>query len=371
MKKSYKYIMLLIICICLVGCGTKEDSNRMYSKINKLDDYLYEIDYKDYKYDSNLETVISVEDFSCSSVKNGNFYGRNFDFLYNDVVEFVVKVNKKGNRHASVGVATISGIHKDDDIEKLTDKLELLPNATLDGINDSGVIISDNVVPKEDVLPLTGTNPGKEDLHIALVVRYILDNASSADEAIKLLEERNIYGDLGEHYYLHFMIADKTKTYVVEFIDNKLVAQEKAGNNQVMTNYYVNLDELTENSAGVERFNILKENYNEGSSFEGMWNLLQKVKYSKVYLFDKEVEWHSEFVPQSIIKSGNVKKFLEEYDIDSLRKNYWIARAYNDRNTGNSMYWQTVHNSTYDIENRKLRVTIQENYNKYYEFNLK
>ena len=45
----------------------------------------------------------------------------------------------------------------------------------------------------------------------------------------------------------------------------------------------------------------VKEHYNEGSSFEGMWNLLQMVKYSNSYLLNKEDDWYSEFLPQSIL----------------------------------------------------------------------
>lgn len=367
MKK--KILFLLLISILLCSCSKKE----MYYDFKKIDPYLYEITYNDYIYDKNLETITNVEDFGCSSVKNGSYYGRNFDFIYNDVPEFVVRINSSENRHASVGISILSGIHKNDDIiNDYGDKLKLLPNFTLDGINDSGVICSDNVVPKEDVISLTGTNPGKEDLHVAFIVRYVLDNANSADNAIELLKERNIYGDLGENYNLHIMIADKDKTYVVEFIDNKMVVEEKKDNEQIMTNYYVNLDYLTENSAGVERYNILKENYNEGNTFEGMWNLLQRVKYSKTYLFDKDIEWYSEFIPQSTLNNmtEETKKEIDEL-FDTYKKNYWVTRTYQNRNGSNSSYWFTTHNSTYDIEKRKLRVTIQENYDTYYEYNLK
>lgn len=368
MKKIYKILLVLIVLITLTGCKNKKDSY----EIKKVDDYLYEITYDDYTYDKNLETVTNVEEFGCSSVKNGNYYGRNFDFIYNDVPEFVVKVNKTKTRHASIGVTTLSGIHKDDDIiSKHIDKLDLLPTFTLDGINDSGVICSDNVVPKKDVKPITGTNPKGEDLHIAFIVRFVLDNASSADEAIELLKERNIYGDLGEDYNLHIMIADKDKTYVVEFIDNKMVAEEKKGNEQIMTNFYTNLDYLTENSAGVERYKILQDNYDEGKTFNGMWNLMQKVKYSRSYLFDKDKEWYSEFIPQSVMKNMTAETEKEiQNQFDTIKKEYWVARTYDKRSPSNHNFWFTTHNSIYDINKRKLRVTIQENYNKYYEYEL-
>ena len=370
MQRKWLYcFLILVFSLSLFGC--KKD-DQMYTDLKKVDDYLYEINYNDYRYDINLETITNVEDFGCSSVRNGNYYGRNFDFIFNDVPEFVVKVKKTKNRHASIGISINSSIHASDNItDGYIEKLELLPNFTLDGINDAGVICSDNVVPNTDVEKVTGTNPSGENLHMGFIVRYVLDNASSADEAIELLKKRNIYGNLGEHYNLHFMIADKNKTYTVEFIDNKLVAEEKKGQEQVMTNYYVNLDHLTENAAGIERSKILKDNYNEGNSFEGMWNLLKRVRYSNAYLYNNAIEWYSDFAPQSILNSNDQSELNKiKETIQDVKNGYWVSRTYEKRNPSNMIYWITTHNSTYDIANKKLRLTIQENYDKYFEYKL-
>ena len=268
MKKIFGLVLTLFFALTLTGCVKEED--KMY-EINKVDDYLYEINFKDYRYDEKLETVQGVDDFACSSVKNGNFYGRNFDFIFNDVVEFVTRVDASEDRHASIGVLNNANYTVNDDLmSKYNKDLEIIPNNTLDGINDAGVIASINVVPKSDTLPITGTNPEGEDLNSMFIVRYVLDHADSADHAIELLSKKNIYGDCGEDFNIHVMIADKDKTYIVEFIDNKMVAEEKKGNEQIMTNFYTNLEELSENSAGVERYHILQENYDEGNSFEGM-----------------------------------------------------------------------------------------------------
>ena len=100
-----------------------------------------------------------------------------------------------------------------------------------------------------------------------------------------------------------------------------------------------------------------------------MWRLLQRVQFSKAYLFDKDEEWYSEFLSQSDIKTiKNDKEALQ--NVDKLKKDYWIARTYDKRVPANMSYWLTVHNSTYDISKRKLRVTVQENYNKYFEFTI-
>ena len=57
----------------------------------KLADYLYYMEYTDYV--SDLATGENIKQgFACSSVHNGNFYGRNLDLDYSNVPEFVTKV---------------------------------------------------------------------------------------------------------------------------------------------------------------------------------------------------------------------------------------------------------------------------------------
>ena len=381
MTKNKKLLFLSVILIPVIAVLTygifllvnnMMQPVKMYSAPKKIADYLYEINYTDYTPDEEGVTHNFTEAFGCSSVHNGNFYGRNFDFIFNDTPEFIIRVSATENRHASLGVATHYGLREVQMEEGKYDKqLELIPNLTLDGINDAGVIASINVVPgKEDVGELTGTNPEGEDLPAAQSVRFILDNASSAKEAVELLRGRNIFGTAVNNMYLHIMIADSEKTYIVEFINNKLVAEEKTGDEQIMTNFYTNLPELTEHSAGVERYQILQENYAQGDSLVGMRDLMARVKYSNAYNYATE-PWYSEALPQSVIKnfgSIDTTEYMEAYD--NIRKDYWNYTSNNLRNPANSAFWHTTHNSVYDIANRMLRVTVQEDYSHYYDFTL-
>ncbi len=347
--------------------------SKMYTAPKQIAPYLYEMTFNDYVVDEENTTTNAMEAFGCSSVRNGNFYGRNFDYIFNDSPEFVVHMKANGNRHASLGIATHFGMRETALLEGKYDKqFELVPNFTLDGINDAGVIASINVVPgKDDMTELTGTNPEGEPLHAGFAVRYILDNANSADEAVELLQSRNMYGSAVSGLYLHIMIADPNKTYVVEFIDNKLVAEEKTGDDQIMTNFYVNLPELTEHASGVERYQILKENYNEGNSVVGMRSLMARVKYSNAYNYSNNIEWYSESIPQSVLKNPNSPEFAEYLKkFDNIRKDYWNYITNDVRNPANPTFWHTTHNSVYDIENRTLRVTVQENYSDYFDFSL-
>lgn len=345
---------------------------KMYYDLKKKTNYLYEITYKDYIEDVYYETIGYGFTFGCSCVRNKNYFGRNFDFFFNDIPEFVVKVERKEDRLASIGIALSAKIREKGMKKHIYDKeLEVVPNATMDGINECGVVCAINVVPGQDVPELTGTNPEAEDLHVVFIPRFILDNAKSADEAIELLKERNIITTPNVGNNIHVMLADSEKTYIIEFIGNKMIVQKKLDKERVMTNYYTNLKELTEHSHGVERAEILKDNYKEGSTFCGMRKLLQKVRFSNVYRFDNEKEFYSEFATQSQIKtkeSPEWEELLEQVDLG--KKAYWITRAENKRYPANISTWLTVHNTTYDIDRRFLRISVQEDYTKYFDFKL-
>ncbi|MCQ3915145.1 MAG: carcinine hydrolase/isopenicillin-N N-acyltransferase family protein [Mycoplasmoidaceae bacterium] len=237
MKKNSKKLAKIIAPVALTaGClgALPATSCGMHSSIKQIAPYLHEITFNDYVYDSKFVTTKDAQDFGCSSVRNGVFYGRNFDYVFNDVPEFVVRVNanKEKKRHASIGVATHFGIHEDKLLKgDYQDQIDLIPNITLDGINDAGLICSHNVVSTEpnevDGVKYTPeTNPNKENakqLHMLFVPRYILDNAATVDEAIDLLtrDDINIMGNLNGEHNLHIMIADANRTCVVEFFHKK------------------------------------------------------------------------------------------------------------------------------------------------------
>lgn len=443
MKKNSKKISKIIAPVALAtGClaAVPATSCSMYSNVKHIAPYLHEITFDDYTYDSEFITTQSAEAFGCSSVRRGNFYGRNFDYVFNDTPEFVVRVkeNKEKGRHASIGMATHFGLRESKLLNGDYNKqLELVPNITLDGINDAGVICSHNVVSMEpdDIDPVTKeaavkaeTQPDNKNafqLHQLFVPRYVLDNAASVDEAITLLKSKdlNIKGDLSGTHHLHIMIADKTKTAVVEFFDAEneghfqVIVDEKKENSDkqyglpIMTNFYINkshdpsaADYYFDNDErnGVERYEILRDGYNKVKSFADMEELMKKVMFSNSYRYahnpvpydrtlkltsdpesdtldgDLTSEWYSESFTQTEIdkvapKDGTgLISDLEPITqvFDKLKQDYWITRMMDFRNPPNPKFWQTTHNSTYDMENKHLRIVVQEQYEIYYDYYL-
>ncbi|MCQ2957136.1 MAG: linear amide C-N hydrolase [Mycoplasmoidaceae bacterium] len=236
-KKSHKLSKIITPAALAAGCLATlpaTSCSSMHSNIVHRAKYLHEITFDDYIYDSNFVTTKEAKGFGCSSVRNGNYYGRNFDYVFNDVPEFVVRVkaNKEKKRHASIGIATHFGLHEEKLLKgEYQDQIDLIPNITLDGINDAGLICSHNVVSMEPN-EVEGhkydpqTNPENKEakqLHMLFVPRYVLDNAATVEEAINLLTDNNvnIMGNLNGEHNLHIMIADATRTCIVEFFHKK------------------------------------------------------------------------------------------------------------------------------------------------------
>ena len=355
----------------------------------KLADYLYYMEYTDYNAD--LTTGENVKTgFACSAVRNGNFYGRNLDLDYADVPEFVIKVAAKEGRYASIGMAAILTL-KSNQVDKVSEaELLAMPNLTFDGINENGVAINCNVAPAVDLdfaTPLS-TNYGKPRIHAVSVVRYVLDHAESAAHGVELLKDMDIYGGYGTWWGLHWMLSDAKETYIIECIDGELVARNDTDN--IMTNFYVNYAPktsyakhvaqtgqkvagkvyegfpiLTPHACGVERYAILKEHYEEGAkSAEGMSNLMERVKYTQAYEADTNPFWYTEYT------EGNLTIAHSPMDFKAAIQYGFDTYKLHDRNINPNNFWQTWHTSVYDLANKTLRLNIQEDYSKHYDFKL-
>ena len=337
-----------------------------YTKPVKLAPYLFEMSYSDYSADLSA-SFGGQGGMACSAVRNGNFYGRNLDFYYNDMAEVVVHMAAKEGRFASVAVCGNLGVRQADVERGLSEEAFLaLPGKAFDGVNERGVAANINVVPADDTGPLTGTNPGKPRMHATSIVRFVLDRASTAAEAVKLLGDYDIFGSFG-HYSMHFMINDEKETYIVEFIDNKLTWTKQ----NIMVNFYHTLPEVTPFGSGVERYGILKANYAEGATLDGMCKLMQRVKYSQAYDPATKPAWYSEFV---MCKGPDGRKLTTKSpreDYAGVLADMAVKNANRTRENGAANgIWQTVHTSVYDIAARKLRLFVQEDYARAFEFGL-
>ena len=388
-KKAFHLLLTALMAFSFVACVSAAQASS-FTTPKKLADYLYYMEYSDYSVD--LKTGEQVKTgFACSAVRNGNFYGRNLDLDYADVPEFVIKVapKKSEGRYASIGLAAILTL-KSNEVDRVSEaQLLAMPNLTFDGINENGVAMNCNVCPAidRDFATLLSTNYGKPRIHAVAVVRYVLDHAKSAAHGVELLKNMDIYGGYGS-WGLHWMLSDEKETYIIECIDGELVARKDTDN--IMTNFYVNYAPntsyakhiaktgqtvvgktykdfpiLTPHACGVERYAILKEHYAEGGkSAEGMARLMERVKYTQTYEADTKPFWYTEYT------DGNLTIASAPMDFKAGIQSEIDTYKLHDRNIQPHNYWITWHTAVYDLANRTLRLNIQEDYSRHYDFKL-
>ncbi len=383
------------------------DGTLSYSDYNKLHDYLIEVTLNDYNYNQYLQNRGERVFGACSVVYNENYFGRNFDFPFDDTVQAMVRVPAAEGRFASIGIGDIYSQR-----DNLSVRLNVLSYVMNDGINENGVAVCWNVYDQINAkahggfIPDAGTNPGKPELSLVAVVRYVLDNAKSAEQIVNVLKNDvnivcNDVNDSKDNYGMHFMIADKNKHYIVEFVNNQVVVSEDT----VMTNFFNTLHDKAiaeeksdvngietfvkdgedtsyrqEYPMGVERYKILKQYYDEGKiSMQKMAELMQRVKYSQVYdpNISKEKYFYSEDVMPPIGGTGgkSIQAICGDRDAhyNTMKAYYeamWAGKTWEDLRGSEYGLWQTMNTSVYDLNKLKLLLYIQEEYDRAYNFSL-
>lgn len=358
--------------------------------VSRVTDYLFEINcdgYEEHIGEANeYFTRYNPKLGGCSSVQNGYLRGRNYDWTFDEEPEFVIHVPANENgRHASIGVCATTEITAAD-VENggIGKVISLLPYLTLDGINDAGLTVNINVVGYEEMGEYVMKNDDPSDDTCPLMVpRLLLDNASSIDEAVAMMEEMDIFS-LGTQEEAHYMISgpqspdDSTfNTVVVELIPDEdmhyrlnVIDYSKGGfvdDRPVMTNFHLtgfdgSMESLTRHPMGYERYKILHDCFDQGSTVRGMMDLMKKVYYTRAYDLYIDPFWYSEFTAGDIDMTCRGAECLNgdpaaagpfaDAVIDAMEKYGAISR---DGST-----WHTVHTSVYDTENGVLYVIPQE-----------
>lgn len=385
-------------------------AHNAYDSIEKIAPYLYSLNYSNLDYDYAYEyyrTHFIDIDGGCSAVRNGNFYGRNYDWTYDNTAAFVIRTPHEKNRAASIAICAGIPELSDSFVESrgYSELYKALPFRTLDGINEYGVFCNDNVVPKGEAgegIPTTGTNPDSSvSICMLMLPRYILDHYKSAAEAVADIPNLNVYAPESEsfaHYEIHTLLGDANSTYIIEYVNNEVVIVDFSDsskayyNRPYMTNFFISLlhdlnedGTITRNTdssvnqcgvtkygAGLERYNILAQNYAEGSTHDGMVSLMKKVRYTNAYKDETLPRWNSESVGDYTAagyKDITITSPDSDFDLPySISQEWFLNRSRTDGST-----WQTVTCSVYDIQNKVLTLISQEdnverkfNFDEYY-----
>lgn len=364
--------------------------------VEKIGDYIYKVEYDKLDYVYAKKYYIRNDDVTppgaCSAFKTGRFVGRNLDWTYDDLAEFIVKTPAAKGRHAVIGVA--SGFKKLTkefvDTHMYDDIYRVLPFQLYDGMNEAGLSASILVVPADH-------GPSKSVPRIAninsvnglMLVRYILDNFSTAAEAVSYIRDyvevwfsktmRDKFG-----YELHYFVADPVSTYCLEFIGSQTVIKDLY-NKPMVTNFYIsgvefnddgtvytpetqnegfdaiNTNHITPNGSGLERYNLILANIDDANNKHALRILLDKLKYSRAYNTSKHPSdpyWYTEFVGNGRTCASDV------YDYKNAVET--AGQMYKNRSRSTGLTWHTVHSSIYDLVNKKLYLRCQEDNTKEY-----
>lgn len=164
-------------------------------------------------------------------------FGRNFDWRYSPAL---LLFTDPTDGYAAVSMVDIDYLGFGGEGAKglldlpLSERTALLeaPYLPFDGMNETGLVVGMAAVPFGEM----SRDPSKKTMDSLLVMRVILDQASTVDEAVAILERYNI--DWGGGPPLHYLIADSSGgSVLVEFYEGEMVILPNQNPWQGATNF--------------------------------------------------------------------------------------------------------------------------------------
>lgn len=211
-------------------------------------------------------------------------------------------------------------------------------NLPFEGMNSEGLFAGQSAVPKIE-LPVSFDKPLVRSLKI---IKIILEECASVDEALKIFSKYNIiFGTLLGYPQVHFMVADKTgNSAIVEYFDTgiRIIRKPEDAKYQLMTNFYITNPDykmMKEKSkeGGYDRFLIAKAGLeqmtdaNEDSLraiLEACYNEIYPTIWSNVYDLKKleiNTYFRRDFNKCKIINlPEELKKGSKHYKLSDLFK---------------------------------------------------
>ena len=266
--------------------------------------------------------IPGINPISCSAFtitkedSNAPYAGRNFDFRYSEPGIIHTNPNNGYSSMSTVDLrmfgetgATISDMKKD--IRYLS-----TPYIPLDGINEKGVFVCVNMVHinqtvQEDV-------EGNVHIFMTSMLRVILDNAASTEEAIELASHYNMNTDINYHI---FVVDSTGDSRVIEVVDNVRYVTPT----DIVTNHYITEfgPPVPETDNSLLRYDTIAE------SMEGKDSMSElEVKSTMMSVMQDDPD-HIHFTRWTVI-----------YDLEDLVAVIWICQPMDETGT---MDYDTPH----------------------------
>lgn len=247
-KRILKTLLIFVAVVVIALSVLLYCPVRTMASLEKVDDFpLYTMKYRgeyffDYFAQRGTEWSLYQKAYrmtnpdACTSLaainpKGDSVFGRNFDWQHR---ASLLLFTKPPNGYASVSMVDLYYLGLEGMQEIPWSKRFILlasPYATIDGMNECGVAIAQNAVPKRN----TPKDPNKPTLLNSQIIRLVLDHAADVNEALNLIQKYNVdFADV----CVHFHIADASgKSAIVEYVDGGVSVVRNDNPWQVSTNY--------------------------------------------------------------------------------------------------------------------------------------
>lgn len=157
-------------------------------------------------------------------------------------------------------------------------RFALTPIVPFDGMNEKGLaigmaLVDDSPVPRDD---------SKRTIGGLVVIREILDRASTVDEAIEIFRQNNIEFEPGPQ--LHYLIADASgNSAVVELFDSSMKVLPNSEPWHAATNFYLSPEKAPEDCRRYDTLTDTLRSRRGELTPQGGLDLLKRVKLSGRY----------------------------------------------------------------------------------------
>lgn len=248
LRRVLRVLAVLLILVVLALAALLYNPVRTLATLEKVDDFpLYVMHYKG-TYFLDLFAKEGIEwgpfrkvyeavnpdactSFAAVEAECGVVFGRNFDWQHR--ASLLLFTNPPGS-YASVSMVDLYylGLEGMQSIP-WSERFALLgaPHAAIDGMNECGVAIAQNAVPRRN----TPKDPNKPTLLNSQIIRLVLDHAKDVNEALTLIQQYNVEF-VGTP--VHFHVADAAgDSAIVEYVDGGISIVRDDNPWQVSTNF--------------------------------------------------------------------------------------------------------------------------------------
>lgn len=278
----------------------------------------------------------------CSSftatLENGDrIFARNFDMEVTNPIGRIY-TNPTDGRHSAVSTSNLTYVGiGDDGVKSFADKMLMVAAAyvPMDGMNDQGLAISIHMShqgPGSEIIP-TDIHTDKNDATSTSLMRLILDNAATVEEAVDIAKNWDLHDDIGSS--MHFFVADKSgNSAILEWV-GETDKTDTDGTNR-----------------NLEVFYLGEENpYNQSEHFQVLTNFIVKPDYYEEDDTMNALDRFETVYTRLDQTDGRIKDKKEALDI--LKS---VAEQSNNRDE------YTVHSVVYNLTKNTTTFVAYENF---------